>query len=157
MKLMMTKIIAAVLLLVFIAVLLWEKVPEDRNLAEVEKEILTEMRTEGMQKAGGIRFKRAYGLNVHDYGEVLYYAPETNMDVEELLIVRVKDSSQIETVQDAIEKRLEVQRKNFDGYGTDQTTKLENARLYTGGNYVCLVVSEQSAKWMSAIKESIGG
>ena len=86
-------------------------------------------------------FKRLYGLSASDYENVLLYYPTTNMGAEELLLIQLKDLSQQQAVKDAIESRLDTQKKSFDGYGVDQYAMLEKAVVEVQGNYILLVVA----------------
>lgn len=45
---------------------------------------------DGMGQATVLDFKRIFGLNAEDYEGVAYFKPISQMDVEELLIVKVK-------------------------------------------------------------------
>ena len=45
------------------------------------------------QKADERMLRRLYGLNPSDYAEVVLYYPATNMGVEELLLVKLKDTA----------------------------------------------------------------
>lgn len=155
MKLRIMQAAAVLVLFLFIIVLMQEKTPVDLPLSEVESRLLQEKELESMTRSDALRFKRAYGLNAEDYEEILYYEPETNMDVEELLIVHVADSTQTETVEAAMEQRIAVQKKNFDGYGTDQLAILGKARIYSNGMYVCLVISEDSPALLDLIRASV--
>ena len=90
-------------------------------------------------------FKRLYGLSASDYENVLLYYPTTNMGAEELLLIQLKDISQQQAVKDAIENRLDTQKKSFDGYGVDQYAMLEKAVVEVQGNYILLVVADDPA------------
>ncbi len=89
--------------------------------------------------------KRLYGLSASDYENVLLYYPTTNMGAEELLLIQLKDLSQQQAVKDAIESRLDTQKKSFDGYGVDQYAMLEKAVVEVQGNYILLVVANDPA------------
>ena len=47
--------------------------------------------------------RRLYGLNPADYEGVLLYYPSSNMGAEEILVVKLSDLSQQETVKAAME------------------------------------------------------
>lgn len=155
MKLRMIQLAAVAVLLLFIVALMREKKPVDIPLFEVESRILNQASLSGMVKSDNLRFKRAYGLNAEDYQELLYYEPETNMDVAELLIVRVADSTQVSALETAMEKRIAVQQKNFDGYGTDQIDTLQDARIYSNDLYVCLVIAKDSPALLDIIRSVV--
>ena len=80
-----------------------------------------------MQEADNQMLKRLYGLDPNEYEGARLYYPNTNMGAEELLLIRLSDSSQKEAISSAIQGRLATQKKSFDGYGADQTAMLENS------------------------------
>ena len=127
----------------------------DAPAKEVRKAVLSVMKTDGMEKAGTQEFKRYYELNAKDYEDVTLYVPDGVMSVNELLIVRVKDDSQIETVLNAAEERLSTQKESFEGYGTDQTKLLNGAVLETRGQYVFMAVGKNAGKAYAAFCKSL--
>ena len=70
--------------------------------------------------------------------------------------MKVADESQKEAVQTAVENRLSVQKKNFDGYGIDQTDILNRAEIWSDGSYVCLIVNKDASEWLDALKKILG-
>ncbi len=154
-KLRIGQLLAVVVLLLFIFMLMREATPVDIPLSEVEDALNEQGSLDNMLESDDMRFKRSYGLNAEDYEEILYYEPITNMDVEELLIVHVSDSSQISDVKGAMEDRIEVQRTNFDGYGVDQLEVIDNAVVYSNDMYVCLIISNDSASMLNLIKSMV--
>lgn len=98
--------------------------------------------------------KRFYGLNPGDYESVVLYAPADNMDVQELLVVKLKESSQRAEVEAAIQGRLDTQLKSFEGYGAEQTALLEAHVLRVKGNYVFYIVHERAAEAGAAFEKS---
>ena len=77
------------------------------------------------------------------------------MDAEELLIVKLKDTSQAEAVETAINKRLETQKNSFEGYGIEQYDLLEKHVLDVQGNYILYVVHTDAAKADQAFRDSL--
>lgn len=84
-------------------------------------------------------FKRLYGLDAADYEDIFLYYPTTNMGAEELLLVKLTDTAQQETLKAAIESRVQTQMNSFEGYGVDQYAMLENSVIEVQGNYVLFV------------------
>ena len=79
----------------------------DVPMEKVQKNVLKSVKIKEMREAGTQDFKRYYGLNANDYEDVALYLPNDVMGAEELLLVRVKDDSQIEAVSQAAQKRLD--------------------------------------------------
>ncbi|MBO5461300.1 MAG: DUF4358 domain-containing protein [Ruminococcus sp.] len=99
--------------------------------------------------------KRFYGLNPSDYEGVVLYAPQDNMDVHELLIVKVKDISQNEMVEAAIQERLDTQLTSFEGYGAEQVALLKKHVLDVKGNYIFFMVGENTEEAHQAFLDSL--
>ena len=121
------------------------------DIKDVTEAVTAQINTENMQQADNQMIKRLYGINPEDYeGCVLYY-PNTNMDAEELLIVKLSDVSQQSDLLTAAEKRIDTQKKTFDGYGVEQFALLtDNSVIQASGNFFLLVVSKTSDKAKSA-------
>lgn len=123
---------------------------------EVAEAVTSAIDMENMQLADNQMVKRFYGLDPADYeGCVLYY-PNTNMMAEEVLIVKLKDISQQQTVSDAIEARLQTQKNTFEGYGVEQFDLLTNhAVVELRGNYVLFVVSDHAEAARKAFRGAL--
>ena len=113
----------------------------DVSLQELEAVAVPQLLEGEVQKADGRMLRRLYGLNPSDYAEVVLYYPASNMGVEELLLVKLNDTAQTETVEAAIEARLGAQKQSFDGYGIEQTALLNNnAVTEVRGRYILFAV-----------------
>lgn len=113
--------------------------------SDVQEAVISAADLTTMAEGDNQTFKRLYGLSASDYENVLLYYPTTNMGAEELLLIQLKDISQQQAVKDAIENRLNTQKKSFDGYGVDQYAMLEKAVVEVQGNYILLVVADDPA------------
>ena len=90
--------------------------------------------------------KRLYGLDPASFESCILYYPTTNMMAEELLIVKLSDMSQQDTVRAAVEGRLATQKTTFEGYGVEQFDMLtNNSVIEIRGNYVLFVVNAACA------------
>lgn len=113
--------------------------------SDVQEAVISAANLTPMAEGDNQTLKRLYGLSASDYENVLLYYPTTNMGAEELLLIQLKDLSQQQAVKDAIESRLDTQKKSFDGYGVDQYAMLEKAVVEVQGNYILLVVANDPA------------
>ncbi|MEE1086613.1 MAG: DUF4358 domain-containing protein [Schaedlerella sp.] len=99
--------------------------------------------------------KRFYGLDPNEYEGIVLYAPQDDMAVEEMLLVKLKDISQQESVQAAIEKRLDTQLTSFEGYGAEQVAMLNKHVLSVEGNYIFYMVGENTQKAQKVFLDSL--
>ena len=94
-----------------------------------------------MVQAENQMIKRLYGIDPASFESCILYYPTTNMGAEELLIVKLTDMSQQDSVRAAAEKRLATQKTTFEGYGVEQFDLLTNhSILEVRGNYILSVV-----------------
>jgi len=137
------EIIALAALVFLLLFLLRGTATREVALSEVEEQITANFSMDGMEKVSDMRLKRSFGLNPADYAEVIYYAPNNTMSVNEFFLVKVSDE-QKDQVHSAIEERIATQKVNFDGYGTDQTDLLNHAVILQDGPYMGLLIGENA-------------
>ena len=95
-------------------------VNNDKSVDQIENSMKKEVKFEKMEKGDIKSLKRFYKLNANDYDGFILYTPQSTMDVNEVLIVKVKDKSQIESLEDSIDSRINYQLQSFSGYGPEQ-------------------------------------
>ena len=128
---------------VYLIVLLGADPLSDASVETVADAVTSQMDMANLRLGENQMVKRLYGLDPSAYeGCVLYY-PATNMDAEEMLLVKLMDVSQQETVRNAMLPRVENQKNTFEGYGVEQFDLLSNhCVLEIKGNYALLIVSK---------------
>lgn len=122
---------------------------------EVSSAVREAVGTETLTEQTGQALKRSYGLNSSDYDGVLYFTSASSISAEEVLLVRVKDSSQIQQVTDAIEEHTQNRLGDFEGYAPEQVKILEDARQSVRGNYIFFAVSENADQYIEAFADSL--
>lgn len=114
-------------------------------LSQIETELLTvSQNLSGMVKGDGKALKRYYGLNLNDFEEVLIYIPENYMDVSELLVIKTKNTEQLDLVEEAINMRIAKQQESFAGYGPEQVALLDDYELKIIDNTLFYCVSPEA-------------
>ena len=127
----------------------------NKNLEDIENDISSKISLDKMEKGNSKTLKRYYGLNSSDLDKFILYTPKSTMDVDELLIIKVKDESQIQSIQDVIDSRVNKQIESFSGYGPKQCELLENYEMKVKGKYIFFAVSEDAQEMKEIFKESI--
>jgi len=126
------------------------------DFADVSAAVVPEVSTENMTEAENQMIKRLYGLDPVNFEGCTLYHPRTNMDAEELLILKLKDVSQQEEVKAAIDARLQTQKNTFDGYGVGQIDLLNNYCVVdVRGNFVLFVVSKTCDAAQAAFRDAL--
>lgn len=124
-------------------------------LSQVEADLLAAVPNMNMVKGDGKALKRFYGLNISDFEEVLIYTPANYMDVSEILIVKAKDSGQLDFVENAVDTRVATQLESFSGYGPEQVALLDNYEVKIVGNTLFYCVSPDAATLKNTFSKSI--
>ena len=149
------KYVLIILLFIFIAGLLSSGEISDAKLENVTEKVVKEVGTEKLSAADNRMVKRRFGINANDYDGVSLYVAGSNMEVEELLIVKLKDTVQSESVEAAIQGRLERQLESFEGYGPEQCKLLNDHVLDVKGNYILYVVDKKAKAADQAFQKSL--
>ena len=109
------KIVLIACLLVFVGRILMSDKESAKSVEEVEKVLLESADVSSMEKGQTRDIRRVFGLNSDDYSGVVYYKPVSNMDVQEILIVKLKSKEQGESVEKAALARVDEQLQSFQG------------------------------------------
>jgi hypothetical protein len=149
------KWLSVLVLLAFLVISLSANHISQAAFSSVQEAVISQADAGNMQQADSQMIRRLYGLDPTDYEDILLYCPTTNMGAEELLLVKLKDTSQQDTVTAAIEKRVATQMASFDGYGVDQYDMLEKSVTEVQGNYILLVVAADPAPVRQAFLDAL--
>ncbi len=121
----------------------------------IVKEIEVSYDLSSMRKGDSKSLKRYYGLNSNDLEEFCLYLPSSTMDVDEILIVKVKNKKQIESIEDSMDERANKQLEGFKDYAPEQANLIENNEIAVRGNYVIFVISKDAEEIKDKFKEVI--
>ena len=133
---------AVVLALICLLTMFGSNKISNADPAEVEAAVVDQLDMSAMVKADNQMVKRLYGLDPAAFESCILYYPNTNMMAEELLILKLSDTAQQQSVRAAIEARVETQKTTFDGYGVEQYALLtDNCIIDIRGNFVLFVVN----------------
>ena len=149
------KYIVLLLIIVFVAALMIYASGSSRPFEEVEKAVSSSLDKSNLTLQDGSAFKRAFGLSEADYAGVMYYASEFNISAEEVLVVLVKDESQIREVTEAIEKQVEARKNDFDGYAPEEVKLLEDAKQSVRGRYIFFAAAPKAEEYLEAFSNSL--
>ena len=126
------------------------------SLPEVAAAVEASVEFHNVTEGSDSMVKRLYDIDPAAYASVRLLYLSSNMDADELLIVKLADVSQQREVRAAMEKRLATQKKSFDGYGTFQYALLcDHAEIVLRGNYAIFVVNDHSADAVTAFEKSL--
>lgn len=144
-----------ILFIIYIVILKTSKGANNIPVKTIEKNILQVAATDEMKKGSTQDLKRLYGLNANDYDGTMLYIPTDIMSVNEIIVIKLKDSAQFDSVEKALKNRIDTQLQNFDGYGVEQTKLINSAIIETKGNYMLMAIADNVDDIYKAFKKSL--
>jgi Zn-dependent M32 family carboxypeptidase len=107
-----------------------------------------------MEKGNKTKLRKLYSISTKEFEDFALYAPKTNMQANEILILKVKSQDDMDALLENIENIIEKQSSSFKDYSPDQYELLENHTLEVKGKYLILIVSKDVDKITKAVNDS---
>lgn len=149
------KYVVLVLTIAFVVVLMIYASGSSRPFKEVEDAVSRSLDKSNLTLQDGAAFKREFGLSEADYAGVMYYASEFSISAEEVLVILVKDESQVQEVTEAIDKQVEARKNDFDGYAPEEVKLLEDAKQSVRGRYIFFAAAPKAEEYLEAFSSSL--
>lgn len=107
-----------------------------------------------MEKGNKTKLRKLYSISNKGLADFALYAPKTNMEANEILILKAKSQDDLDGLLEKIENVIERQSSSFKDYSPDQYELLENHTLEVKGNYLILIVSKDVDKITKVVNDS---
>ncbi|WP_294403148.1 DUF4358 domain-containing protein [uncultured Clostridium sp.] len=142
--------LAAVTVTIFMGLF---KVLEIKNvdISQIQEAISEMTDLSIMNEDDGTDLRKFYNINKYDLEEVIYYSPKSNMEANEILIIKPKNENDIKSIEEKINSRVEKQSDSFKNYDMEQYEILSHHVLEEKSGYIILIISDDS----KAIEQSI--
>ncbi len=142
-------ILMLALSILFVAAACTDKNNNNVNVAvnDIAQKILDELELdEHMMEMPDEMSLDAYPFDRDLVSEYVIYQAIFSTSADEFAIFKVKNQSDIETIKDAIESRIDQVSKVWETYMPGQYEKVKNKLVITNGNYVFVSVLEDQDK-----------
>jgi len=124
------------------------------SVDEITQKVKQATDTSNMRIADAAGLKKLYDINSDELeGFSLLTAP-SNIKSDEIAILKVKDSGNVENVKNKITKRIDKQLKSFNGYLPNEYYLIQHNTVKVKGNYVIFIVSKDAEKVSNAFDEA---
>ena len=107
-----------------------------------------------MKKGNKINLKKMYSINTKGLDDFALYAPKSNMEANQILILKVKSEDDMDGLLENLENTIENQSNSFKEYSPNQYELLENHTLKIKGNYLILIVSKDVDEITKVVNDS---
>lgn len=124
------------------------KVLEIKNvdISQINDVLLESTDLSVMNHDNGTDLRKFYNIKKYELEEFVYYSPKSNMDANEILIIKPKREKDIKIMKDKINSRIKKQSDSFQNYNKEQYEILNNHILEEKSGYIILIVSNDSKK-----------
>lgn len=92
------------------------------------------------------KLKKLYDIDPSEIEDFSLFTASSNVKADEIAIIKVKDSKNLDKIKENISKRVEKQGTSFKDYLPKEYYLIENHVLKTEGNYILLAISKDSEK-----------
>ena len=127
----------------------------DVSIKKFESRIVPDTSDGEMSRSDSNGLRKYYGIQSEDVDGFVLYVPGEHMSVQEMLIVKTASQDEMEQCEEAVQRRLAVQKKSFSGYGTEQMGLLEQAVIEQKGQYLFFGVGKDARKWQKHFEQMI--
>lgn len=145
-------ILFAIVLAAFIGLYKVLEVKEP-DMTELKEKISSTADFTYMVEGDAQRLRKLYYINKNDVEDFIFFAPKTNMDASEILVLKAKSYEDIDELKGLIEARIEKAAKSFESYRPDQYELIKDRIFQVRGKYLILIISENSQEVRKVINQ----
>lgn len=124
------------------------------SMSEIDKSIVATADLSNMVKDDAKKLRQLYYINKNQVEDFILYAPKTNMDANEILVLKAKDVEGVKHLKEKVEARVDKQSESFASYRPELKTVIDDYELKEKGQYLYLIISEDNKKIDKAIEKN---
>ncbi|MDP4097687.1 DUF4358 domain-containing protein [Paenibacillus sp. P96] len=127
---------------------------EKLSVVAVGKRIEQTADLKEMKKGDLKKLQKLYRLDADIVEDFILYTSVSNVKADEWVVIKVKEQSQTEIVEEKIEERIAAQKIKFESYRPNEYFLVENHVLKTKGRFVFFVVSDEAGQMEDAFDDT---
>jgi hypothetical protein len=131
-----------------------QKEIKNPSVKEIDAMIKQSVDISSLEVMEYVKLKKLYGISKTEIDDFVFYRAPSNVKAEEILIIKVKDGTQVESVKEKIDKRIARQAASFKDYLPNEYYLIEKSVVEVYNNYILLAVSNEALKIKLAFSES---
>lgn len=145
-------ILTVAILITFIALYQVLKVKEV-DMDSLRQSLSQIIDSEHMDIGDSSKLRKLYYISKNEVEDFILYSPKSNMEANEVLILKAKNEEDIEHLKVKVEERVKKQSDSFKNYRPEEYDIISNRVLDIKGKYLILIISSESEKIESAINK----
>ncbi|TQR46472.1 DUF4358 domain-containing protein [Paenibacillus popilliae] len=125
------------------------------SAAKIEHQMKQSVKLDKLKKGDAHKLKKLYDLGSEQVEDFLLYTASSNVKADEIVVLKVKDESLIDSVKASIAQRIDAQAVKFKDYRPDEYALLEKHVLKVKSHYVLFVVSADAEQIKKAFDSAL--
>ena len=127
---------------------------KEPSIDEIDQNINDDVDISNMVESDSDKLEKLYDIDIDKVENFKLYTAKTNIEANELLILKVKNEEDIGDIKEDINDRIESQTNSFKDYLPDEYFLIEKHVLKSNGNYIIFIISEEAEKIESLFDKS---
>ncbi|MGG1518439.1 DUF4358 domain-containing protein [Paenibacillus oryzisoli] len=128
---------------------------ETLTALEVSEHIQQTAKLSEMQQRDAKDLQKLYHIEAGDVEDFVLYTALSNVQADELAVIKVKDTSETENVMNQIRQRIKTQTVKFKDYRPVEYDLIEKNVLKSKGRFVFFAVSRDVDQMDRAFEEAV--
>ena len=149
------EIICVVFLVIFIFMVSGNDSYSSKTVKEVSDAVTAKIDMEALSSVKKNKVKAEFGIDFSGVDSFAYYASESIMTVDEVLIIKLKEGVKADDVTEKIETRIKNKQVLFEGYAPQQSALLKDYVLKVKDGFVFYAVGEKADEALSTFTKTI--
>lgn len=149
------EIFCVVFLVIFIFVISYEGAYTDKTAKEIAKDITSVMDVSELTLVGKRKIKQDFGIDFSHIDSFVYYASESIMTVDELMIIKLNEGVNADSITETIEKRIKEKQVLFEGYAPEQSALLKDYVIDFDSGVIFYAVGQSAAEAYQAFRTAV--
>lgn len=138
------EVICVVFLICFIFLISRDDSYSDKTVSEVLDAVSMEMSVDSLSEIKKNKTKKEFGIDFQEIDSFAYYASDSIMTVDELLIIKLKEGAKADSITEKIETRVKDKQVIFEGYAPEQGSLLKDYVLSVKKGFIFYAVGESA-------------
>lgn len=131
-----------------------ENTSKEISIEEINKKITQVVDISELTKGDENKLDKLYGIKKENIEDFVLYLPPSNIEASELLLIKVKDKTSIDSIKEKIAKRVEKKSEIFKDYLPEEYYLVEKHVLDSKNQYILFSIHKEGNKVQKAFDES---
>ena len=149
------EIICVVFLVCFIFVISHDGNYSDKTVKEVVNAVSAGVNMDELSSFKKNKVQQEFGIDFVGIDSFAYYASDSVMTVDELLIIKLEEGVKADGIIEKIESRVKDKQVLFEGYAPEQSALLKNYQLTYKNGFIFYAVGSDNADALTTFIEII--